>query len=96
MLGLFGVLFILAGGATLAMSTTMFGQLAGLILWVIAALFVVGQVVVSAIEREARGLGKALAMHATATTKPSSPSTPSSTPPAPAEKKGLWAWLQGN
>jgi hypothetical protein len=40
MLGIFGVIFILAGGATLAVSTTMFGQISGLILWLIAALFI--------------------------------------------------------
>ena len=64
MLVFFGVLFIIAGLLALTAATTMFGQIAGLVLWVIAALFLVGHAVVRAIEREARGLGKALAMQA--------------------------------
>jgi hypothetical protein len=86
MLGMFGVIFILAGGATLAVSTTMFGQISGLILWVIAALFIVGQAVVSAIGREVRALGKSLAPRAAASGQPGAP--PSA--PAEAPAKGLW------
>jgi len=93
MLGIFGVIFILAGVATLAVSTTMFGQISGLILWVIAALFIVGQAVVSAIEREARGIGKALAMHAGATGQADAQ------PPTlrePVEKESLWQRFKKN
>ena len=86
MLGIFGVIFILAGGATLAVSTTMFGQISGLILWVIAALFIVGQAVVSAIGREARALGKSLApRHAASGESGAGPSAPAEAP-----GKGLW------
>lgn len=97
MLAFAGVIFILAGLVTLGVATTMFGQIAGLVLWVIATLFIVGQAVVGAIEREARGLGKALAMHARATAEPpriggvdSQPSRPVSTPPKPAASKSSW------
>ncbi len=90
MLGIFGVIFILAGGATLAVSTTMFGQISGLILWVIAALFIVGQAVVSVIEREARALGKAMRAEASGT------SAPPSVPSAPAEKESLWQRFKKN
>jgi len=86
MLGVFGVIFILAGGATLAVSTTMFGQISGLILWVIAALFIVGQAVVSAIEREVRALGKSLAPRTAVSGQPGAQSSA----PAEAPAKGLW------
>jgi hypothetical protein len=61
MLGLFGVIFLVAGAAALALSTTPFGQIAGLVLWVIAALFLVGHATINAVAREARELRAALA-----------------------------------
>jgi hypothetical protein len=75
----------------------MFGQIAGLVLWVIAALFIVGHAVVGAIEREARGLGQAMALHARATAEPpridggdGRPSRPTSMPPKPVISKSAW------
>src|SRR5438128_199042 len=86
MLGIFGGMFILVGGATLAVSTTIFGQIPGLILWGIAAPFIVRQAGVSAIEREARALGKSLAPRTAASGQPGArPSAPTEAP-----AKGLW------
>ena len=86
MLGFFGFVFIVAGALALAGSSTIVGQIGGLILWVIAALFLVGGAVISAIEREARGIGAALAMQAQA----SRPATSLERPAPAAPPKTLW------
>ena len=104
MLGIFGVIFILVGGATLAVSTTMFGQIAGLILWVIAALFIVGQAIVSAIEREARRITAGPAPKADRIGPPDErvgsatigPSGERLDPKAPAGKESLWERFKKN
>lgn len=96
MFAVLGVVFTLAGGVTIAVSTTMFGQISALILWLIAAVFFVGHDIIRTIEREARGLGTALAMHAQAT--PKSPAQPAAAPPQPpmaTGKKTLWQHLKG-
>jgi len=59
MLGFFGTILIVVGWVVLAVSTTVFGQMSALILWVIAALFIVGHSIIGSIEREARKLGQA-------------------------------------
>lgn len=92
MLGIFGVLFIVIGGFALAGSTTIVGQIGGLILWVIAALFIVGQALISAIEREARGVGKVLAL----VVRGGTAEQPRSEPSAPPEKQSLWERFKKN
>jgi len=95
MFGFVGIIFALAGCATLATATTPFGQICALILWLIAAVFLVGHGIVGAVRREAQGLGKALAMHAMATQEPYSERDQG--PPraqAPLKRKTFWEWFR--
>jgi len=46
-----GVIMLLIGGGALAVSKTMFGEIAGLVAWVIAAQLITSAAIIDAIDR---------------------------------------------
>lgn len=88
MLGFFGVVLLVIGAFALVGASTIVGQIGGLILWVIAAIFMVGQAVLNSLEREARAIGSALVIQ-NAPPAPLTTRLEPAAPAAPAMKKTL-------
>jgi hypothetical protein len=72
-------------------ASTIVGQIGGLILWVVAAIFMVGQAIVNAVNRGSLKIDSLLAARA----KPSERTTTKLDPPAPASPAPtFWRRLQ--